>query len=225
MKINVNVAGFEDQFDISEEKYRPVLDLLAAMEESGRRKIAFLAGPPGSGKSTVAAIIQAIFKKPITVLPMDGFHFPNAYLKTHSVERNGETILLAQIKGAPESFDLARLASSLERLRSGQPLSWPIYDRTLHDVVPDKIPLPSEGLFIVEGNYLLLDEPGWRDLLPFADKTLFLFEPEEVLVDRLIARHIRGGKSPDHAREWVLRTDALNIRRVLTHRTQSNMYL
>ncbi len=226
MKLHLTVAGFETDLDISEEDisriYRPALETLAGMAEPGRRKIAFLAGPPGSGKSTCGAILQELGRRllgrEMTVLPMDGFHFTNDYLKTHVVERDGERIPLARIKGAPESFDLVRFSLALNLLHSGQELLWPAYDRNIHDVVPDQIQIPAEGIFIVEGNYLLLDEPGWRELLAFADKRIFILEPEEVLLDRLMARHVRGGKSPAQAREWVMRNDLSNIQRVLSRR-------
>jgi putative kinase len=233
MKLNLNIAGFETALEISDAElsktYRPVLTALVGMAEAGRRKIAFLAGPPGSGKSTCAAILQELgrqlFDREMTVLPMDGFHFPNDYLKTHFTVRNEEKIPLKDIKGAPESFDLPRFTKSLELLHAGRELRWPVYDRTIHDVIPDKIQIPAEGIFIVEGNYLLLDEPGWRDLQPFADKTIFIPEPEEVLLDRLIARHVRGGKTPDQAKAWALRSDLTNIRRVLSHKLPADLQL
>jgi hypothetical protein len=35
-----------------------------------------------------------------------------------------------------------------------------------------------------------------------------------VRVTRLIDRHVRFGRSPDAAREWVLRSDEANARRI-----------
>jgi pantothenate kinase len=234
MKLHLTVAGFETVLDVPEEDisriYRPVLEALAGMAAPGRRrKIAFLAGPPGSGKSTCGAILHELGRqllgREMTVLPMDGFHFPNEYLKTHFIERSGERIPLARIKGAPESFDLERFTKALELLSSGRELLWPIYDRKIHDVIPDQIRIPTEGIFIVEGNYLLMDEPDWRKLLPFANKRIFILEPEDVLLDRLMARHMRGGKSPEQAKEWVMRNDLSNIRRVLSQRLPSDIQI
>ena len=38
---------------------------------------------------------------------------------------------------------------------------------------------------------------------------------EDMLKDRLVSRKVRGGSSREAAKEWVARTDAYNIQRVL----------
>ncbi len=208
--------------------YYPVLQSLTDLS-CDRRAIAFLSGPPGSGKSTLAVIFQALarqtFNRKVTVLPMDGFHFTNDELRCRFTIRDGQNIRLVDIKGPPETFDLENLRLKLKALYDDvTPLTWPAYDRQIHDVVPGALAADSQGLFIVEGNYLLLDQPGWCDLKAFAHKTIFVSAPESVLIDRLIARHVRGGKSPGSAREWVLRTDLDNIRCVLNHRLPADFF-
>ncbi len=42
------------------------------------------------------------------------------------------------------------------------------YDRLLHNPVEDAINIDGD-IIILEGNYLLLDEEGWRDVADFAD--------------------------------------------------------
>jgi putative kinase len=231
LHIQLNIAGLVEEVLLSAEElstvYRPVLKTLMELPYPEKRGIVFLAGPPGSGKSTFAAILQSLareqYQKDITILPMDGFHFSNDYLKNTFIEREGENIRLSEIKGAPESFDLDQLKNALRLLRTGKKISWPRYDRTIHEVVPDAIPISDAGLFIVEGNYLLLDEPEWRELVPFAQKTIFLSAPEDLLVERLIGRHIRGGKKAQEARLWVNRTDLKNIQRVISRQSSVDM--
>ena len=41
---------------------------------------------------------------------------------------------------------------------------------------------------LVEGNYLLLDRPVWRDLRPLFDLTVMVTAPRAVLADRLRRR-------------------------------------
>ncbi|MFA5864612.1 MAG: nucleoside/nucleotide kinase family protein [Phycisphaerae bacterium] len=231
MRMQLNVAGLVEEVLLSAEElltvYRPVLKNLMELTYPENRGIVFLAGPPGSGKSTFAAILQRLdreqYQKDITILPMDGFHLSNEYLKNNFIERDGERICLSEIKGAPESFDLDHFAKALRSLRNGDKIYWPGYDRTIHDVVPDAIAISESGLFIVEGNYLLLDEPGWRELVQYAHKTIFLSGPEDLLMDRLIDRHIRGGKKAKQAREWVNRTDMQNIQRVISRQVPADV--
>jgi hypothetical protein len=229
-QFNLTVAGLETRISFStgeiEKTYLPVLESVFSLK-SLSRTVVFLAGPPGSGKSTFAAVLQTLaqtrFDRPLTILPMDGFHFPNRYLAEHQTELKGKRVLLSTIKGRPETFDLASLREHLVSLVQGRPLSWPIYDRRIHDVIPAAIPIPPQGLFLVEGNYLLLDQPGWRELKSFAHRTVFLTGAKEVLVERLVARHIRGGKEPESASRWVEQNDGGNVDLVLNHSLPADM--
>lgn len=44
-----------------------------------------------------------------------------------------------------------------------------------------------------------------------------------VRVERLVARHVRFGKSPESAREWVLRSDEANARLVEASRHHADL--
>ena len=69
---------------------------------------------------------------------------------------------------------------------------------------------PQVPLVVTEGNYLLLQSPGWGDVRPLLDEAWFLLPDEKTRVDRLIQRHIDFGKSPEQARDWFEGSDRHN---------------
>lgn len=206
----------------------PLIDELEACA-SGRdgRTIVFLAAPPGAGKSTLALALQELSEERggprLQALPMDGFHHFQSYLESHSISRDGAEIPLASIKGAPESFDLEGLASAIRSLRALGPHPWPAYDRTVHDRVDAAIEL-NAPIALVEGNWLLLDEPGWRELSSRADLTIFISAREDQLRERLIARKAQGiGRR--EAEHWFAQVDAVNVTRVNERRLPADIEL
>ncbi|MBM3605582.1 MAG: nucleoside/nucleotide kinase family protein [Alphaproteobacteria bacterium] len=154
---------------------------LAGMTTGPGRHLVALAGPPGAGKSHVAeALLQNL--PAAALLPMDGFHLDDGLLTAR-----GD---LAR-KGAPHTFDLDGLSVMLERLAAddGRPVLVPVFDRSLEISRAGAREIPPEArLILVEGNYLLLDKPGWRDLDRHFALTVMLDVPEPVLRDRLAAR-------------------------------------
>ena len=142
---------------------------------------------------------------------MDGFHHTNAYLAAHRVLRDGVEIPLKSIKGAPETFDVAHLAAKLTAAKEGA-APFPVYDRRIHDVVPDAI-IADAPLLLVEGNWLLLDEEAWRDLRALADYRIRIDAPSALLKDRLIARKMQGGLSVEDATAFYETSDRRNVER------------
>lgn len=195
-----------------EHVFRPLCAQLGELSKYFDKPIVvLLAAPPGAGKSTLAYSLNDYAQSngfaPIVPLGMDGFHYPNAYLKTHTAQ---DGALLSDIKGAPPTYDLARMQSAIAELRTGK-CEWPIYDRRLHDPAPEPLQV-SGDMFIVEGNWLLLDEPGWRELKVECDISIAIDADEELLMPRLIARKVRGGMAEDAARTFCMRSDLNNIR-------------
>lgn len=187
---------------------------------AARRILVFLAAPPATGKSTLLQFLEEMARTHnertrLQSLGMDGFHHPNRYLETHSILRDGLEIPLKSIKGAPETFDVARLATKLVVAKEGA-TPFPVYDRRIHDVVPDALTVDAE-ILLVEGNWLLLDEEPWCDLRALADYTLRIDVPPALLRDRLITRKVQGGLSEAEATAFYQRSDAPNVLRFAAH--------
>lgn len=213
--------------DISEH-FLPLLRRLSRLhEEKDRRVLMFLAAPPGAGKSTLLRFLQYLAEKngdcaPVTAIGMDGFHRYQEYLLTHTTVRGGERIPMVKVKGAPETFDLERLKERIGRVAAGEACGWPEYDRLLHNPREDAIRIEGD-LILLEGNYLLLDRPGWRDLRAYADYTVRLEAKEDFLRRRLIDRRIRTGVDPEEAARFVDYSDMANVRICLRESTEADL--
>ncbi|EKO3694552.1 nucleoside/nucleotide kinase family protein [Vibrio metschnikovii] len=233
MKVSLNVSGFESEAvfpdkDI-EQIHKPLVEKFTKLfQQKNERIIIFLAAPPGSGKSTLAAFWEHLSNtesdvEPLQVLPFDGFHFPNEILDSNYTTRNGEQILLRSIKGAFETFNLTSLIDKLKQLKVKDP-KWPYYDRNLHDPVDDAIAVEKE-IVVIEGNYLLLDEPVWNGLHKLADFTVFIDTDPKFLEDRLVGRKVRGGTSFEDAKAFYEKSDSKNVDTVLNHSISADLTL
>ncbi|QSR32081.1 nucleoside/nucleotide kinase family protein [Nocardioides sp. S5] len=217
------VNGLEVEVDVDrrlvEETLLPALDVAASRPRAQRRAFVFLVGPPGVGKSTLAAVLAEAGSRRLPaptrldVVGIDGFHFPQSHLESHHVRTSDGTVPLSTIKGAPETFDVEALAEHLAAA-ADQDVVWPTYDRRVHDVVAGTHPL-SADLVVIEGNWLLLDEPGWRDLARHAHYVVLLTADADLLRDRLVERKVRGGLTPAEAEAFYERSDRLNVQRVM----------
>ena len=56
----------------------------------------------------------------------------------------------------------------------------------------------------------MVDDPQWRRAQRATDATWFVVAEDSARIDRLVARHIEFGKTPDEARTWVANIDERN---------------
>lgn len=179
----------------------------------GHRLVVGIAGAPGAGKSTIAAAMVAALGPTAVLLPMDGFHLPQATLV--ALGRRDRM-------GAPDTFDVGGLLATLAAVRapieySRDPIRAPGFDREREEPVPDVIAIgPEVSTLVVEGNYLLMDTGEWASVSRYLDLTFFLDVDPGIRIQRLIARHVRYGKSPEDARAWALGPDETNAQLIQT---------
>lgn len=233
MNVKLNVNGFEYEASFAQKEiddiFVPLLRKFTEIRKClNRRVIVFLAAPPAVGKSTLSIFLEKLSHEtegvtPIQSLSLDGFHYPNEYLKKNKILFLGEEHYLYEIKGMPETYDLEKCRTYLKKIKS-RDIKWPIYDRNIHDVVMDQISVKEE-IVLIEGNWLLLDEDGWRDLKQFCDYSIFINPREGVLKDRLIHRKMKGGLSYEEALNFYKRSDGRNIERVMNHKLKADLEL
>ena len=210
-----------------EEIFMPFLHELTDLKMTMDRKvIAYLAAPPGAGKSTLAKFLEQLSRErskevdPIRALGIDGYHFTAAYMNVTTIERDGEEIFMREIKGAPETFDIDLLVEKIREARQ-EGTDWNIYDRNIHDVLPDYWSV-EDDILLIEGNYLLLKEAGWTNVRVLADYSVFIDAEPHLLRERLINRKMAGGKSREEAEKFFEFSDAKNIERVLKNSARAD---
>ncbi|WP_299561832.1 nucleoside/nucleotide kinase family protein [uncultured Sulfitobacter sp.] len=186
----------------------PLADMVAAIRAapiSGRRRLVALAGPPASGKSTLAASLATDLTSAGTatvVVPMDGFHLHNRVLRDrHLMDR----------KGAPQTFDVQGLGALVRRLNAEDEVFFPVFDRARDIAIAGGGMVgPDCETVVIEGNYLLFDAPGWRTLQAYWDFSVRLDVPLDALKERLVARWLAHGLPAAQAHRRASQNDLAN---------------
>lgn len=198
-------------------------DLAARIEAllPGRERVVIgIAGPPGSGKSTIAEAVRGELVGrgvPAVQVPMDGFHLADVQLR-----RLGRL----ERKGAADTFDAWGYLALLRRLRreTGNPVYAPAFERTTEEPLAGAVAVdPGCRVVLTEGNYLLDDEAPWADVAAELTETWYCDAPDDVRRERLVLRHVRFGKTPEHARRWVDDVDEANARRTVAGRARADL--
>lgn len=174
------------------------------------RVLVAIAGPPASGKTTLAAELARRLnaqKCETAVVPQDGFHLDNQVL-----EARGQ---LAR-KGAPHTFDGAGFVHLVRRLKERVDVAVPEFDRTRDIAIAGAKIIPASAeVVIVEGNYLLFDDAPWFNLAPIWTLSVRLDVPMAELRARLISRWLGHGLSSAAATRRATTNDIPNAQSVL----------
>ncbi|EAW18990.1 phosphoribulokinase/uridine kinase family protein [Aspergillus fischeri NRRL 181] len=193
-----------------------------ANAHSKKRFLVAIAGIPGSGKTTTAAAVARLLNTPpspkrTTLLSMDGFHLSRATL---DLLPNREEAYIR--RGAPWTFDAARFVQFIRRLRdwadsapcaSAETIYAPSFDHEAKDPVENGIAITDDAeIVIIEGNYLLLDEPEWREVAALVDYRVFVESDLQEARERVARRHVLAGieKTLEDGFRRVDRNDYLN---------------
>ncbi|HEY3562789.1 MAG TPA: nucleoside/nucleotide kinase family protein [Kribbella sp.] len=173
----------------------------------GRRQVLGITGAPAAGKSTYAEQLTAQLRADghnVALVPMDGYHLAQSVI---------EAAGLADVKGAPHTFDAYGFVAMLRRLKeSPDEQIWaPRFDRGIEDSIAASIGVaPEVTLVLTEGNYLLLDEAPWSTVRTLLDQCWYVEVPEDLRHERLEARHRAFGRSPAEAHERTFGSDERN---------------
>lgn len=179
---------------------------------------------------------RALDHRVVSLLSMDGFHKPRSVLDT--LPNRDEAYIR---RGAPWTFDVELFVQAVRELREWANagtdadvveeqrrghrdgdrqrsiLLWPTFDHKSKDPIKNGAIIDGHTqIVILEGNYLLLDEPGWRDVSPLVDLRVFRDVDLNTARDRLARRHVGAGieSTLEDAYRRVDQNDYLNAMEV-----------
>ncbi len=197
--------------------FTDLVDRARGLADRGHRAVLGITGAPAAGKTTLAEELVRALGDGVAHVPMDGFHLADAEL-----DRLGRR----DRKGAPDTFDALGYAALLRRLRDDEDdvVYAPGFERVIEQPIAGAIPVPRTArLVVTEGNYLLVDSPGWSAVRPLLDEVWYVELDDAVRLQRLVARHVQHGRSPEAAAAWATGTDEANARRIAATRGRADV--
>ena len=197
-----------------------IADRIEGLTIPSLRALIAIAGPPASGKSSLALATAAELTQrnhAVAVMPMDGFHLDNRLL-----ERRG----LLSRKGAPETFDFDGFMAAVCRVRSEPSVILPDFDREREIAIAGSLEIRRETrLILVEGNYLLLGEEPWNRLADFWTFSVFLSVSTGTLEQRLKDRWHSYGLDSRTTNAKIHGNDLVNAERIMKSRVHADLVL
>ncbi|NCY17163.1 MAG: type I pantothenate kinase [Actinobacteria bacterium] len=126
---------------------RPVAALIAERIGGSGTAVVGMAGGVAVGKSTTAASLRSVLDLQLahscSIVSSDGFLLPNDTLAEQGIFHR---------KGFPESYDRAAIEGFVLAIRRQQfPITVPLYDHLLHDVLEASATIESTDVVLFEG--------------------------------------------------------------------------
>ena len=194
-------------------------ELVAEAFLARETRVLGITGPPGAGKSTLAAaLVDGLGRGTAVVVGMDGFHLSNAVLEARGSRDR---------KGAIDTFDDAGYAALIGRVADGRPGEPPVYApefrRQIEEPIAAGTVVTDEPLVITEGNYLLASSGAWPAARARMAEVWYLELPDAERLRRLVARHQAFGKPLPDAEAWARGTDQRNADLIETTRDAADL--
>lgn len=178
------------------------------LNNANGRIIIGIVGKPGAGKSTLSSyLIEKLPKESVALVPMDGYHLSNKELDALG-RRNR--------KGAPDTFDSTGYAALLQRIAtSTDDVYFPVFHREIEEsIAAEGVVTAKTKIVLTEGNYLLHDQGGWKNVAPILTESWYVEVDDVVRLERLVDRHHFYGKERQAAYDWAHGTDEINAQLV-----------
>ncbi|CAM8881624.1 unnamed protein product [Rhodiola kirilowii] len=177
----------------------------AVASNPNRKYIVGLAAPPGAWKKHSIPGSSSAGKTSYGTKELDAMEDPE---EAHAR------------RGAPWTFDPARMMNCLKDLREHGSVYAPSFDHGKGDPVEDDV-----FFVIVEGNYLLLGDGIWKDMSSMFDEKWFIDIEINKSMQRVLRRHILTGKPPDVAKWRVEYNDRPNAELILKSKTNADLII
>jgi len=189
------------------------------LENSDCRILIGIIGKPGSGKSQLSSyLIEHLPSDSTCLIPMDGYHLSNKVLADLGRSKR---------KGAPDTFDAYGYAALLERIRtSSDDICFSVFHREIEEsIAAEGVVTHKTKLVITEGNYLLYDEGGWRDVASLLTESWYVDVDDALRLERLVVRHHFYGKDRQAAIDWAHGTDEKNAQLVESTKSRADFFV